>query len=96
LAVLVAQRATVPSSTSGFWEGGQVTDSTRAELLWCRLPPTAIVLIAVIFFVGLRWCVPEKGTRGMIRAWGFFFRVLSTLVSFGMSCFFGILHFYTD
>lgn len=96
LAVLVAQRMTAFSFESGYWEGGHLTDPTREELLWYRLPPAAIVLLAVIFFVGLRWWVPEKGTRGMIRVWGFFFSFLSILVSMGMSCFFSVLYFYMD
>ena len=96
LAVLVVQWETVFSFDHGHWTPDGFTDPTSEELLWYRLPLVAIILIAVVFFVGLRWWSPEKGTRGMLRAWGFFFSFLSILVSIGISLWYSILYFYMD
>jgi len=95
LAVLFAQRATAFSFEHGYWTPDGFTDPTPEELLWYRLPLVAIVLIAVIFLVGLRWWVPEDGTRGILRVWGFFFSFLSFLVSVGISFWFHWYFYWT-
>ncbi|RPI59966.1 MAG: hypothetical protein EHM48_08015 [Planctomycetaceae bacterium] len=96
LAVLISQRATVHSFNTGHWTPSGNTDSTEAELLWYRLPVAGIVVIAVVFFIGLRWWVPEKGTRGIIRAWGIMASFMSLLISVGMSLWFMTFYFYMD
>ena len=96
VAVLVVQRTTAHSFDHGYWTPRGPTDPTRAELLWYRLPIGAILLLAVVFLVGLRWWVPERGTRGILRAWGILFSFVSILVSIGMSLWFNILYFYMD
>jgi hypothetical protein len=95
-AVLVVQRATAFAFDHGYWTPDGGTDATRAELLWYRLPVVAILLIAGVFLVGLRWWVPEKGTRSILRVWGVLFTLVSLLVSIGMSLFVSILYFYMD
>ena len=95
LAVLAAQRATARSFDHGYWEAGDLTDATQAELLWYRLPVAAIVVIAAVFILGLRWWVPEKPTRAAIRIWGILASCLSAIISIGMSMFF-YLEFYMD
>ena len=95
LAVLVGQRATAHSFDHGYWTPDGPTEPTRAELLWYRLPIGAIVLLAVVFLVGLRWWGPEKGTRGILRVWGILLSYVSILVSIGISLWFD-LHFYMD
>jgi hypothetical protein len=94
--VLVVQRSMVFSFPTGYWTPNGFTDSTPEELLWYRLPIAGILLLAVIFVLGLRWWVPEKGTRGILRAWGLLLTLVSIAISIGMSLYFSWFYFYMD
>ena len=96
LAVLVVQRATAHSfeRIDLMPDGTAVT--TDAEVLWVQLPLVAIVVVAAAFLVGLGWLVPEKGSRGVIRAWGFLLSFLSLVASFVMSVWFGIFDLHIE
>ena len=95
VAVLVGQWATAHSFDHGHWTPDGCTEPTGAELLWYRLPIGAIVLLAAVFFVGLRRWVSRKGTRGILFAWGILFSFVSILVSIGISLWFHV-YFYMD
>lgn len=59
---------------------GSDIESAEAVTLGPFLPLIAIVVISVTMFIGLRWWVPEKGTRTEICAWGCLCCVLSLAV----------------
>ena len=54
------------------------------------------MLLAIVFLAGLRWWVPEEGTRGALRGWGLLLTFVSVLVSMGISLWFPFFHFYMD
>jgi hypothetical protein len=94
--IVVAQRLTAHSFEHGHWTPSGLTSATRAELLWYRLPLVSQILISVTFFICAKWLVPEKGTRSIIRAWGFFATVVAVLCSVAMSLWYIVIVFYMD
>ena len=96
LAVLVVQGLTAYSFEHGYWTPHGPTEPTAIELLWYRLPLCLIVLVAIAFFVGLRWWVPEKGTRSMIRVCGILPTFLGLVISYCISLWYRFLVFYMD
>jgi len=96
LTILAAQKFTAHSFEHGHWTPSGFTEPTAIELLWYRLPLCFLVLLGVVFFVGLRWCVPEKGTRAFIRIFGILLTLLGLVMSLGISLWYHIFVFYMD
>jgi len=96
LVILVAQKLTAYSFESGHWSPSGPTEPTTIEVLWYWLLLCLIVLVAIVFFVGLRWWVPEKGTRGMIRVCGILPTFVGLIISYGISLWYRFLVFYMD
>ena len=94
-AIVVAQKLTAYSFETGHWTPNGPTPPTTIESLWYWLPSAGIILVSVIFCVGLRWWVPEKGTRGVIRVWGILPTFVGVLVSWGMTLWYHFI-FYID
>lgn len=95
LTILVTQTSTAHSFEHGYWTPSGSTDPTKIELLWYWLPLCLIFLVAVVFFVALRWLVPEKGTRTLIRVWGVLPTFLGLIISYSTSCWYHFW-FYMD
>lgn len=73
--------------TAGYWINAEwipdwLAPTLRSGWLWLLLPPATAAVLAVVFLVGLRRWVPEKGTRNILLAWGAFFSVLSLAAGF--------------
>lgn len=96
LAIVATQWLTRFSFEHGYWEGGGLTEPTTVELLWYWLPLFLIVVLAVVFLVGLRWWVPERATRGMIRVWGIVPTFAGLLASCCISLWYSTIYFYMD
>jgi hypothetical protein len=91
--ILLVQRLTALTFPTGNWMNWQ---ATFEELVWYRLPPALIIGLTVLFFIALRWLVPEKGTRSIIRVWACFFSLIAVLTSFGISAWYSMFYFYID
>jgi len=82
LAVVVGQHLTAHSiERGGYWTPSGPAPPTTEELVWYRLPPALLVTISILLFVGSKWVIPEKGTRSIVRVWGFFATFVTYLYS---------------
>ncbi len=83
--VAAGQLLTVGTFPTGYRTIRGETPATPEEKLWYRLPPLLILGISAIFWVAAKWLIPERGTRGIVRAWGFFLAVTSLVWTFLVS-----------